>query len=258
MYTDTHFHYQEMRKKEFSHEYITGLFTEGKLRMGIDIGIHGNRDFPERHEMLAGVSNVYFTVGFHPSTTGSIAADTVHTALFPLLSHPRVVAVGEIGMDFHWDFGSEQEQADLFQAQIACANATGLPVIIHNRKAMKNIKQVLREHPPQAGGIMHCFEGDSEDAQAFLDLGMHISFAGNLTFKRNTMLRETLRYIPESRLLLETDSPYLTPEPMRGRPNHPGLIAHIYETAATLRETSVDNLAESVFRNARQLFRISE
>lgn len=230
------------------------MFSEGDLRLGIDIGIRGHLDFAERLQAMGDLENVHFTVGFHPSQTGSISPDQAADSIASLLSHSRVKAVGEIGMDFHWDFGTTDEQSALCIAQIEAANMAGLPVIIHNRQATEPLLRLLLQHPPRAGGIMHCFEGSWEQAAAFLDLGMHISFAGNMTFKRNQEIRETLARIPMDRLLLETDSPYLTPEPKRGRPNHPGRICHIYQRAAGLRGLETAELADQVYRNTTELF----
>ncbi|GAB6090049.1 TatD family hydrolase [Spirochaeta dissipatitropha] len=254
MYTDTHFHYLEMLKKGWTTDDIRTLFLNGDIRHAIEIGIHGHTDFPERKAALGDIPSIGFTIGFHPSQCGAVSPVDVSDLLEKHLTDPAVVAVGECGMDFHWDFGSTTDQSELFEAQVLLANKHSLPVIVHNRDATEQILELLQGTSPEAGGVMHCFESDRTIAAAFLDLGMHISFAGNLTFKRNNVLREVCAYIPSERLLLETDSPYLTPEPFRGKANSPGLIKHIYECAAAQRKTSVEEICDLVYRNSTKLF----
>lgn len=254
MYTDTHFHYLEMLKKGWTTDDIRNLFLKGEIRSAVEIGIHGHADFMERNSALGDIPSIGFTIGFHPSQCGTVSPDDISGLLGDILHERSVVAVGECGMDFHWDFGSASDQRELFEAQIHLANKYSLPIVVHNRDATAQILEVLQYIKPNTGGVMHCFEADKTAAAAFLDLGMHISFAGNLTFKRNSNLRDVCAYIPDDRFLLETDSPYLTPEPFRGKANSPALITYIYECAANQRKTSIEKMCELVYCNSSKLF----
>lgn len=254
MYTDTHFHCNEMIKKKYSLNDIRSLFGTQSVSLAIDIGIRGAEEFAERKKNIGDIPEVYLCCGYHPSQTRYIDPQDIEAALAPVLSDEKVIGVGEMGMDFHWDFGSAIEQKNVFMAQIETANRHSLPIIVHNRKASKDVLAVLQDCRPEYGGIMHCFDSDLDTAISALDLGMYISFAGNLTFKRNQYLRELIRAIPIDKLLLETDSPYLTPEPKRGQPNNPANIEHIYACAAAARNISVDKIVHAVRANTQQLF----
>ncbi|MCK5199212.1 MAG: TatD family hydrolase, partial [Spirochaetales bacterium] len=162
--------------------------------------------------------------------------------------------IGEIGLDWNWNYGTKKLQIELFEAQIELANKYKLPILIHNREADKEVIETLKTTPPSSGGIVHCFSSDYQAAVNFLDLGLSISFAGNATYKKNSNLREVAAQIPEESIFVETDSPYLSPQKVRGKLNHPGHIGFIYETIAECRKMAIDELIISVKDNFLKLF----
>ncbi len=259
MYTDTHFHYQEMQKKGFSIEELISDFSREGISLAIDIGLHGGEDIQERIDALQGLPQVFFSSGYHPSQTMKVSTKKAVESLHKQLDHPGIVAVGETGVDTYRDCGPVEKQQELFRIHLELANQYELPIIIHCRQAGQQVIEVLSSYPAKAGGILHCFEGSHDFAQQVLSHGLHISFAGNITFSRNQELREVAAAIPANRILLETDSPYLTPVPHRGKPNSPGKIIHTYQTVAALRETSMEDLCQQVRTNTLNLFsRIDE
>jgi TatD DNase family protein len=251
---DSHFHTMVMVEKNLPAEQILDYtFAEG-LAYGLDIAIN-LEDFEERKTRLDRFSGVYLTAGLHPSQAGSIVFTDAEAVLRAALSDPRVVALGEIGLDWYRNHGTPEEQRDLFVSQIELANRLGLPVIVHNRDATEDIFEVFRSHPPAVEGIMHCFAADAGFARRFLDLGFSLSFGGNVTYKRSEDIREAARITPSDRILAETDAPFLAPQAVRGRPNHPGYVGHTYEFLAELRgESSAEVLARAARENFERIF----
>jgi len=253
---DSHFHAVVMQERDLPvADILSRAFSDG-LTYALDIATT-LEDFTRRLSVLSDFSGVYLTAGVHPSGAGLVDIEQVHTLLPEQLAHPRVVALGEIGLDWYRNYGTPPAQRKLFEAQIEIANRLRLPVIIHNRQAEADILDILRAHPPESESIMHCFSADANYARKFMDLGFSISFAGNLTFKKSDDLRDVARFIPEDRLLAETDAPFLAPEPARGRPNHPGYVGHTYAVLAQLRDSSVEELSVSVTRNFQRIFKLS-
>jgi len=195
---------------------------------------------------------VYATVGVHPheASKGDRAA---LQKLAALCRRPQVLAVGEIGLDYHYDHSPREAQREVFAAQLEIAAQAGKPVVIHTREAWPDTMALLRERPPRAG-IMHCFTGDYEQAREALDLGFHISFAGILTFPKARELRETAARLPLDRLLIETDSPYLAPVPYRGRRNEPAWVVETARALAAARGISMEEVAAATSSNFSGLF----
>jgi TatD DNase family protein len=246
---DSHFHLAVMEEKELPvAEIMDRSFADG-LRYALDIATRPD-DLKHRRSLAAGRPGILHTVGVHPSGTGQVDPDAALPQIESLLGEPDVVALGEIGLDWHWNFGSPQEQKRLFIAQLELARRRDTPVIIHNRDAEADIYDIVSEHRPPANSIMHCFSADAAYARRFLDLGFLISFAGNVTFKKRAEhIQEAARIVPLDRMLLETDSAFLAPEPARGRPNHPGYVGHVYEFVARQRGIAVEDLSERVRSN---------
>jgi TatD DNase family protein len=194
---------------------------------------------------------VSFSVGVHPHQAGEFAGrvDDVATAVRGDVRSHRARAVGEIGLDYHYDFAPRDVQRHVFAAQVALSRELGLPIVIHTREATDDTFSVLREAGPAVRGVFHCFTGDTAMARAALDLGFYISLAGIVTFPRATELREVARLVPADRLLVETDAPYLAPVPHRGKRNEPGFVPRIVETIAELRGIGAAELAAGVTRN---------
>ena len=162
-----------------------------------------------------------------------------------------VAAVGEIGLDYHYSPGSHREQTELFAAQLEDARRRGLPVVIHTREAAEDTISILREIPSR--GIIHCFTGDTSEASAYLDLGFFVSISGIVTFKAADNVRATALYIPDDRILIETDSPFLAPVPLRGKANEPAFIRRTCEFLAALRGMPAEDFAELTFANAERV-----
>ena len=194
-------------------------------------------------------------VGVHPEHADTLTPDVLD-ALRKLAAFPEVRAIGEIGMDLHWDTNPSAEvQQKACIEQMELAHALSLPVSFHIRDAHMDMITLLKEHKSiLSGGIMHCFSGSWEIAREYLKLGFYISFAGPVTFKKAPKLQEAARNVPLERLLIETDSPYMAPEPVRGRRNEPGNVRYIAEKIAELRGMPFEELAERTTQNARNLF----
>lgn len=197
------------------------------------------------------------TVGIHPHNLGELTDESL-AGLGELAGHPKVVAFGEIGMDLHYDYFPVAQQRECFARQVALARQLALPLVIHDRDAHDQVLAVLREGGPlPAGGVMHCFSGDAALAEAVLELGFHISVPGVVTFAKSAQLQEAIRHTPLTRLLLETDGPYLAPEPRRGRRNEPALLLFTAARVAELKGVSLAELAAATTANAERLFRLS-
>jgi TatD DNase family protein len=238
---------------------VTGLIARAEaagVRVIVAIGAIGSiqtdRDtvaIAERHD------NVYAVIGVHPHNADSCDAQRLDE-IRELARSKKVVGIGETGMDLHYLNSTHQAQEEGLRSHLRLAQALSLPVIIHCREAESIVAQIVREEGmPPAGGAIHCFTGSSEDARRFLDLGFYISFSGILTFKNADSLRDTARLIPEDRLLMETDAPYLAPEPHRGRPNEPAYVALTFGALAKIRNTGPSALAGQIMTNAAGLFR---
>lgn len=203
-------------------------------------------------------SNIYSIIGWHPTEAGSYTKD-VEKKLQEQLTMPKVVALGEIGLDYYWMEDPKEVQAEVFRRQIAIAKEMNLPISIHTREALADTYQILKEEDIRdIGGIMHSFSGDFEWAKRFLDLGMHISFSGVVTFKKAQDVQEAATHVPLDRLLVETDAPYLAPVPYRGERNEPGYTRYTVEKIAELRNLPVEEVALQTWKNAHRLFRIAE
>ena len=168
-----------------------------------------------------------------------------------LAQHPKVVALGEMGLDYHWDKSPKEVQKDVFRRQIRLARKVNLPIIIHNRDATEDVVTILKEeHVEEVGGIMHCFTGSIEVAKQCMDMNMYISFGGPVTFK-NAKPKEVAAELPLDKLLIETDCPYLTPHPFRGKRNEPGYVSYVAEQIAELKGITYEELADITTANAK-------
>ncbi|NTV15046.1 MAG: TatD family hydrolase [Desulfobulbaceae bacterium] len=197
------------------------------------------------------------TVGIHPHNLGECTEESL-AGLAELARHPKVVAFGEIGMDLHYDYFPADLQRRHFARQVALAQEMALPLVIHDRDAHAQVLAVLREGGPfPAGGVMHCFSGDAALAEAVMELGFYISITGVVTFAKSAQLQEAICQTPLDRLLLETDGPYLAPEPRRGRRNEPALLLFTAARVAELKGVTLAELATTTTANAEKLFRLS-
>jgi TatD DNase family protein len=195
--------------------------------------------------------SIYATIGVHPHDAAKATEETF-TRLESLSTHPKVLAVGEIGLDYHYDFSPRDVQRAVFERQLALAAAAGLPVVIHTREAWEDTISILRSNWG-GEGIMHCFTGDAAQARQALDLGFSLAFGGVITFPKANAVREAARITPLERLLVETDCPYLAPAPMRGKRNEPAFIVETVRRLAEVRGSGPEEIAAATTANFQAL-----
>lgn len=201
---------------------------------------------------------VYLTLGWHPTEAG-LYNDEVESYLKEVLKHDKVIALGEIGLDYHWMEDPKEVQIEVFKRQIALSKALDLPFVVHTRDALEDTYQVIKEASVgPRGGIMHSFSGSLEEAQKFVDLGMMISFSGVVTFKKATDVQEAAQQLPLNKILVETDAPYLAPVPKRGKENKTAYTRYVVEKIAELRGISLEEVARATTDNAKRLFRLND
>jgi TatD DNase family protein len=196
--------------------------------------------------------SIVATVGVHPHDAAKATAATFEH-LAALLDHPRVLAIGEIGLDYHYDFSPREVQREIFTGQLHLAVKALKPIVIHTREAWEDTLRLIDETPPPRGGIMHCFTGGPGEARQCLDRGFYLSFGGVLTFPKADIVREAARIIPDDRLLVETDAPYLAPVPHRGRRNEPAFMVETVLRLAKIRGTTPEQIASLTTRNFERL-----
>ncbi len=210
-------------------------------------------DFPRILTLAEAQPTIWATVGVHPENTG-VKEPTVDE-LVELASHPRVVGIGETGLDYYWHKDAPEWQRERFSTHIRAARAAGKPLVVHNRDATADTLRVLAdENAGEVGGVMHCFTETWEVAEQALDLGFHISISGIVTFKNALVVKDVARRVPLDRLLVETDAPYLAPVPFRGKINQPAYVRHVAEEIASLRGISYDVVAAATTENFFRLF----
>jgi TatD DNase family protein len=210
----------------------------------------------QRSVELAAQEGIYASVGIHPnSAAGWTDADV--SLVENLLAAPGVVAVGETGLDFYWDRAPKTDQERAFAAHIELAKSNDKALIIHTRESMVAALDLLESSGPPDRLVMHCWSGNTDDLNRALGLGSFISFAGNVSFKNAEALREVLPLVPEDRLLIETDSPYLTPVPFRGKPNAPVNVIHVGGAVAATLGSTPEDVARRTSANARRLFALA-
>jgi TatD DNase family protein len=204
--------------------------------------------------LAGGHANVFLCVGVHPSESGKVPLDALAT-LRDHARHPRVVAIGETGLDFYRDYAPRADQERWFRAQLALADEVGLPVVIHQRSALEDVMSILEETRPQAGGVLHCFDQDAATVERARAIGFKLGLGGVLTYGHEE-LDHAVRSAPEDMLVLETDAPYLEPEPRSLKRNEPGLLTRVAARLCELRGWTPQQAVEITRRNARELFRL--
>lgn len=253
MLIDTHVHLNADQFADDAAETIKRAQEAGVTKMvvvGFDTKtINIALDLIEQYDFL------YAAVGWHPVDAVDFDEEKLQW-LEELAAHPKVVAIGETGLDYHWDKSPHDVQKEAFRKQIALAKKVKLPIIIHDREAHEDIVTILEEeNAAETGGIMHCFQGDEAMAERCLAMNFYISFGGPVTFKNAKLPKEVAKIVPEDRLLIETDAPYLAPHPYRGKRNEPAYVKLVAEQLAALREVTYEELAESTTHNANRIFR---
>ena len=211
-------------------------------------------DFPRVRGLAERHPNLWASVGVHPDNDGVEEPDVAR--LVALADHPRVVAIGETGLDYYWQKDAPEWQRERFRVHIRAARATGKPLVIHTRSAAEDTLRLMREERAgEVGGVMHCFTESWDVAEAALEQGFYISFSGIVTFRNAKDLKEVAKRVPLDRLLIETDSPYLAPVPHRGRTNEPGWVVHVAEEIARLRDVPLASIEQATTDNFFRLFR---
>jgi TatD DNase family protein len=214
-------------------------------------------DFPRILSIAETCPRVFATVGVHPENTG-VQEPSVDD-LVTLAGHPRVIGIGETGLDYYWHKDAPEWQRDRFRTHVRAARAAGKPLVVHNRDATADTLRVLKEEDAgEVGGVLHCFTETWEVAQAALDLGFHISISGIVTFKNAQLVKDVARRVPLDRLLVETDAPYLAPVPFRGKLNQPAYVRKVAEEIARLREVSCEEIARATTDNFFRLFQAAQ
>ncbi len=251
---DSHAHYDDGRFDSDREELLSRILPEkgvvGVINMGADfLGCRDTVALTEKYDYI------YGAVGIHPENAKDLPENWLSLAE-EMLKLPKIVAVGEIGLDYHWlDECPKERQQEVFAAQLELADRLGLPVAVHDREAHADTLSFLKLYRPQ--GVLHCFSGSWEMAREALDLGMYLGLGGTVTFKNARHAVDVAKNMPLDRLLLETDAPYLAPEPCRGRRNDSSLIVHVAERIGEIRGESTEAVLRAGEENARRLFRIA-
>lgn len=254
MLFDSHCHLNDEKLYPIAEAVVADALQNGVGRM-ICIGYDpkANR---RALEMADRFPSVYAALGFHPEIAHEVKPED-WSELEAMLRHPKAVAVGECGLDYYWDKTHVDVQKIVFQKQLDLASRIGKPVVVHMREATGDTLEILCDRPAGTlAGVMHCYSGSVESLRQFLDLGMFISLAGPVTFKNARLPKEVAAIIPSNRLLIETDSPYLSPVPFRGKDNVPGHLPAIAWEVARLRGMGIEDLSRMISGNASRLFGI--
>lgn len=247
---DTHAHLDASDYKKDRAAVITRAFSEsiGVITIGADLpssesAVH----LAKRHRLI------WAAVGVHPHDAKTLDENGI-SRLEELAKEKRVVAIGEIGLDYYRDLSPRNVQRRAFCEQLELAEKLALPVIVHNRESTGDLLAILRNHGPFYQGVIHSFLGGAALAEEFLSLGFYLGIGGPVTFDKNETLRETVKEIPLERILVETDCPYLTPVPHRGGRNEPAYVRHVAEKVAQIKEISIGEVEERTSENATALF----
>ncbi len=199
---------------------------------------------------------IYAAIGIHPhNAKNALKADFEQLQQWSTLE-PKVIAIGEIGLDYHYNFSPVDVQKKIFITQLEIAKSANIPIIIHNRESTVDMMNIVKQYSKNLKGVFHCYTGSIEILKELLKMDFYVSIGGPITFKNAYKLKELIKYIPINKLLIETDCPYLTPEPYRGKRNEPIYVKYVCETVATLLELPLEQLIKSTTNNARELFMI--
>jgi TatD DNase family protein len=253
MIWDTHAHLDDPR---FQQKYFAEVCERAKLA-GITRILNPGFNLPSSKravQLAQDCEFIYAAIGVHPHNAVEAAPET-WVSLLQLAKKPKVLAWGEIGLDYYRDLSPRAKQKEVFIQQIELANQAGLPIIIHNRDSNEDCLKIIKEHPPEYGGAFHCYSASWEMAKILLKQGFYLSFAGPLTYKNARNIVEVAKNIPLDRFFVETDSPYLTPEPYRGQRNEPAFVREVIARMAELRDLPFEQIASIAMDNAKRFFK---
>lgn len=255
MLIDSHAHIDDERFDQ-DREEVIAKFAENNLELVINIGadLESSKNGVELSKKY---ENIYATVGVHPHDAKDADENTIET-LRELAKAPKVVAIGEIGLDYYYDNSPREVQKKWFREQIRLAKELKLPISVHSRDATQDVFDIIEEESQDGKlrGVIHCFSDSVEIAREYLKLGFYISLGGPVTFKNAKTPKEVAKEVPLDKLLIETDSPYLTPTPHRGKRNEPAYVRYVAETIAILKEISYEKVKDATNKNAKTLFNI--
>jgi TatD DNase family protein len=254
MLFDTHTHL-DARQFDEDREAVIDRARAAGVELMVNIGCD-RKSIPTTIALAERYPFIYAAVGWHPVDSIDMQPEDLEW-IERLSSHPKVVAIGEIGLDYHWDTSPKDVQHRVFREQIRLARKVKKPIVIHNREAHEDVIRILQEEgASEVGGVMHCFSGSKESAKQCLDMNFYISFGGPVTYKNARVPKEVLEMVPMDRLLIETDSPYLTPHPNRGKRNESSYVALVARAAAEIKGISVEELAQITTENGKICFGI--
>lgn len=253
MIFDSHAHYDSQKFDEDRHELLSSMEENG---IGTIVNSAADWDsLTEVVELTKAYSHVYAAVGLHPDEVGVLDEDRF-LFLKQQCQKDKVVAVGEIGLDYYWDTVSHEIQQHWFIRQLQLARELNLPVIIHSRDAAEDTLRIMKEHAQGLSGVIHCFSYSKELAMEYVKMGFHIGIGGVVTFKNGKKLKEVAEVIPLERILLETDCPYLAPEPHRGKKNSSLYLPHVAKAIADIKGILYEEVVDQTEQNAKRLFGI--
>ncbi|SDK59912.1 TatD family hydrolase [Sediminibacillus albus] len=256
MLFDTHVHLNITQFDEDRQEVMQRAKEAGVEYMVV-VGFD-RQTIPKALELAEAHTNIYAAVGWHPVDAIDMEEKDLEW-IEELASHPKVVAIGEMGLDYHWDKSPKEIQKEVLRKQIQLAKRVQLPIVIHNREATEDIIEILKaEGAGEVGGIMHCYNDSAEYVQECLDMNFYISLGGPVTFKNAKDPKEIAKLVPLNRLLIETDCPFLAPHPNRGKRNEPAFVKLVAEKIAELRDISFEEVSEATTNNALKFFQIKE
>lgn len=256
MFIDTHVHLNADQYEEDVEEVIERALAAGVSKMVV-VGFD-RKTIRKAMALTERYSFIYAVVGWHPVDAVDCTEEDLRW-IEELSKHPKVVGIGETGLDYYWDKSPKEVQQDVFRRQIQLAKKVKLPIIIHNRDATADVVRILEEEDAkEVGGIMHCFGGSVETAEQCIDMNFLISLGGPVTFKNAKAPKKVAAEIPLEKLLIETDAPYLTPHPHRGKRNEPFYVTLVAEEIAKIKELPIEEVASVTTKNALKLFQINE
>lgn len=254
MLFDSHAHYNDKRFSEDADEILSSM-RENNVGMILN-SCSEIAEIPDIFKLCEKYPFMYASIGVHPHEVENLTEKDMDV-LREYSKNPKVRAIGEIGLDYFYDFSPRDTQKKWFAEQVELAKELRLPVVIHDRDAHKDSMDILREHEVrEVGGVFHCYAGSVEMAKEILDWGMYIAFGGSLTFKKSVRPKEVAAYVPLERIVIETDCPYLTPEPHRGKRNSSLYIHYVAEKLAEIKGIGVEEVENATFENAKRLFKI--
>lgn len=250
---DSHCHLDSADFNDDREAVIARALEAGVARM-VAVGTgEGPPDLEAGVRLADRYDSMFATVGVHPHDASKADDDTLKRVSELARQHPKVIAMGEIGLDYHYDFSPRERQRAVFEQQLAIAKEAGLPVVIHTREAWEDTFEILDRHW-NGSGIMHCFTGGIEEARRSLAMGFHLSFGGIVTFPKAVEIQQAAREAPLDRILVETDAPYLAPVPLRGKRNEPAFVVHTAAKVAALRGQTAEEIAAATTANFERLF----